>query len=59
MSYRLYSLGKDGYVFGLPEILEAPDDQDAIEKATQGAHGLYLEVWDRKRRIAVIPAKER
>jgi hypothetical protein len=47
MLYRLYSLGKDGLLFGLPEILEASDDKEAIEKATQCADGLYLEVWDR------------
>jgi hypothetical protein len=58
MLYRIYNLAKDGYLFGLPEILEASDDKEAIEQARQGADGLYLEVWDRKRRIAVIPAKE-
>jgi hypothetical protein len=59
MLYRLYSLGKDGLLFGLPEILEASDDKEAIEKATQCADGLYLEVWDRRRRIVAIPAKEK
>jgi hypothetical protein len=58
MLYRLYNLAKDGYLFGLPETLEASDDKEAIEKATRRADGLYLEVWDRKRRIAVIPPNE-
>jgi hypothetical protein len=58
MLYRLYNLAKDGHLFGLPEILEASDAKEAIEQATQRADGHYLEVWDRKRRIAVIPAKE-
>jgi hypothetical protein len=56
MLYRLYKLAKDGHLFGMPDIVEAADDDDAIEKAKLRANGRDLELWDLKRRVAVIRA---
>jgi hypothetical protein len=58
MLYRLYKLAKDGHLFGMPDFVEASDDKEAIERATKRADGFDLELWDLKRRVAVIQAKE-
>jgi hypothetical protein len=59
MMYRLYKLANDGHLFGMPEVIEASDDKNAIEKATQCVDGHDLELWDHRRRVAVIPSKDK
>ena len=57
--YRLYKLAKDGHIFGLPEVLEASDDEQAIKKARVRSNGFDLELWSLNQRIALIPSKEK
>jgi hypothetical protein len=55
ISYRIYTIGCDGYLFGTPKVAECADDKDAVEKATQLAGGLEVEIWDHNRFVARLP----
>jgi hypothetical protein len=55
ISYRIHTIGHDGYFFGTPKVAECADDKDAAEKATQLAGGLEVEIWDHKRFVARLP----
>ena len=59
MLYRLYKLAKDGHLFGMPDFVEAADDTEAIEEAKRRSNGFDLELWDHKRRVAVIRARDK
>ena len=55
-TYRLYlmdGLGKIGTV----EILEAVDDREAVHLACEKRLSVSLEIWDRDRFVAGIPAE--
>lgn len=55
--YRAYIIGPDGYFHSF-EIITAPDDETAVEKAKKFVDGSGVEVWDLDRKIAVLPPKE-
>jgi hypothetical protein len=55
ISYRIHTIGHDGYLFGTPKVAECADDKEAVEKATQLAAGLDVEIWDHKRFVARLP----
>ena len=57
--YRFYKLDQRGHINGLPEPVECSDDDDAIEKAKERAKNYVIEIWDLKRRVAVIGAQEK
>ena len=57
--YRFYKLDRHGHVEGLPTPVECSDDDDAIEKAKERAKNHVIEIWDLKRRVAVIEAQEK
>jgi hypothetical protein len=54
-TYRIFTVGTDQHFLGVPEIVECLDDNEAINKATQLANGLDLEIWDPGRMIARLP----
>jgi hypothetical protein len=39
----------------VPEFVECVDDNEAVDKATQLANGLDLEIWDPRRMVARLP----
>jgi hypothetical protein len=52
--YRAYILGADGdIIFGV--VLNCATDEQAIAKAREYANGSAVEVWERERKVAVIP----
>jgi hypothetical protein len=53
--YRIFTVGPDGRFLGVPTIVECRDDKEAIEKAMQLKDGLDLEIWNLKRRVALLP----
>ena len=53
--YRLYFLDWQNRVLGPPKILEAWDDQEAVDRARQFVDGYAVEVWDRARLIVRYP----
>jgi hypothetical protein len=55
--YRAYILGPDGH-FKTFEIITAPDDEKAIEAASQFVEDCAVEVWDLDRKVAVLSAPE-
>ena len=52
--YRIYSISKDGRIVAPPEIVESPDDSEAIEKARQFVDGHTIEIWERARFLIKI-----
>jgi hypothetical protein len=43
----------------MPDFVEASDDNEAMEKARQRTDVFDLELWDLKRRVTVIRAKDK
>jgi hypothetical protein len=54
-TYRFYTSGPDGYLFGIPKVAECVDDKEAVEKAIQLASDRDVEIWDHKRLVARLP----
>jgi hypothetical protein len=52
--YRIYAVTKDGHIQSAPVTLECDDDRAAIERAEAVKNGLDLEVWQERRRVAVL-----
>ena len=56
--YRAYVVGSDGK-FQIAHSLDCKDDEAAIEAAKRFLGGLDVEVWQQKRRITRLKAKQR
>lgn len=56
-SDRLYSLCffERGWVVPHVELLEAPSDQDALDRARSIKPWMTREIWDRHRLVRVLP----
>jgi hypothetical protein len=55
--YRAYILGPDGH-FKTVEVINAPDDEKAIETARQFVDGCSVEVWELDRKVVLLPTPE-
>jgi len=51
--YRLFFLTTDNHVFGRHEV-SCDDDLGALEKARELAKDHAIEVWQEKRRVALV-----
>jgi hypothetical protein len=58
MEYRLYRVDEEGHIQGAPVIVSCDDDDAAVAQAKQYVDGVAIEIWDRSRRVAVIPPAE-
>ncbi|MDI3559551.1 hypothetical protein [Bradyrhizobium sp. Arg816] len=56
--YRLYRVDKEGHISEAAVIVSCEDDDAAIAEAKQYVDGVAIEVWDRDRRVAVLPSTE-
>lgn len=54
--YRLYRFDKKGHIQGPPVIVECEDDDAAVVQAKQYVDGVAIQVWDRARRVAILPS---
>ena len=54
--YRVFFLDFTGHIVRA-DVLDCRDDGEAIDKAHQIADGCSVELWDRARRVIVIPPK--
>jgi hypothetical protein len=52
--YRIYAVTEDGHVKFMPVTIDCDDDQKAIAHAKAIQNGSTLEVWEGKRRVAVL-----
>ena len=52
--YRVYTMTKDGHIQSAPVTLDCDDDRAAIERARAMKDGLDLEVWEGRRRGALL-----
>jgi len=52
--YRIYSVTKEGHIQSAPMTIDCDDDHAAIERAESIKDGLDLEVWQERRRVAVL-----
>ena len=55
--YRIYTVTADGHIKKAPWNVMCDDDEAAIDHARSLKDGLDLEVWQGKRRIAVLRSK--
>ena len=53
--YRIYTIGRGGHFFGVPEVVECRNNKEAVEKAMQLASGFDVEIWDHKRLVTPLP----
>jgi hypothetical protein len=51
--YRAYPI-KDNHVVGVPEIVVADDDQQAVEQAKQLMSGGDIELWEGARLVTRV-----
>jgi hypothetical protein len=56
-TYRIYTTGPDGYLFGIPKVAECVDDKEAVEKAVLWANDRDVEIWDHRRFVARLPGE--
>lgn len=56
-TYRAYRVNPGKRVSSAAIIVEATNDEEAIAQARQLVDGVGIEVWDRTRRVAVLPPK--
>jgi hypothetical protein len=56
--YRAYIVGDDGH-FHSSTVIEAPDDDAALEAAKPLVDGHDVEVWERDRKVAILPHKSK
>jgi hypothetical protein len=52
--YRIYSVTKDGHIQSPPVAIDCDDDHAAITRAKALLDGSDLEVWEERRRVAVL-----
>ena len=57
-TYRLFRIDSANRIAGVPDIIEAPDDADAIRQAKVISQSRLAEVWQRSRKIAVLDRDE-
>jgi hypothetical protein len=53
-SYRLYTVKSDGHITGVPEVVDSPDDEAALQQAKKRLNGRALEVWNAVRCVGWI-----
>ena len=58
-TYRIYVLSPANRIQGPAQIVECPDDQAALEQATQLIDGLDLEVWQGTRLVVRLARTHR
>ncbi|MEO6361112.1 MAG: hypothetical protein ABIO43_11160 [Sphingomicrobium sp.] len=54
--YKLYGLDGAGQIAGVPEVIQAPTDRQAIEAARELKHRKTAELWHGTRLVARIEA---
>ena len=57
--YRIFTIGPDGHLAGVPKIVKFSNDNEAIEKAIPMANGADIEIWNVERRIIGCRATHR
>jgi hypothetical protein len=55
--YRAYIVGDDGH-FQASRVIQAPDDDAAVEAAKKFVDGHDVELWHLDRKIAVLPRND-
>jgi hypothetical protein len=56
--YRIYKIEASNRVSGPPEIVDCPDDAEAVETANQRVDGHAVEVWESARLVARLEAEQ-
>ncbi len=56
-SYHAYLLDAQGKILK-PLIIEASNDSEAIKQAKQYVDGHAVELWERSRKVALLPTDE-
>ena len=51
--YRLFFLNAEGHFMRVEEV-DAPGDNEALNKARQLDHAHILEVWEDKRKVGIV-----
>lgn len=55
MLYRLYRIGLNGRLAGIPAELDCADDQEAMREAEQTLAAFERELWQATRLVARLP----
>lgn len=59
LAYRIYTIARDGHLFGVPKAIECSNDEEAIQTAKHALDGRDIEVWQHARLVARLPHKDR
>jgi hypothetical protein len=55
--YRIYKLTNEGHINAMPVTADYDEDREAVEHAKDILNGSDLEVWEGKRRVAVLKSE--
>jgi len=57
-AYRFYEVDANGHIHAPPHLIDLRSDEEAEKVARALAHATDIEVWDGKRRVAVVKADQ-
>jgi hypothetical protein len=57
--YRIYAVTNDGHINAAPVTADYDADREAVEHAKAVQNGSTLEIWEGKRRVAVLKSDHR
>ena len=52
--YRIYTVKPGGHLLGPSNVVECPNDQDAVNEAKQLLDGHLIEIWQGARMVSGI-----
>jgi hypothetical protein len=52
--YRIYAVTNDGHINTMPVTADYDEDDEAVDHAKAILNGSDLEVWEGRRRVAVL-----
>ena len=56
-TYRLYFIDRADVMARAPELIECPDDDEAVRRAEQLAGDFAIELWESMPLVGSFPAK--
>ena len=54
--YRIYVIGDDDHIAGMPEVISYVSDEEVVQSAAQRLNGHDLEIWQGSRKVKRLPS---
>ena len=56
--YRIYTTTTEGHILAPPDVIECPEEREAIGKAARATNGKTTELWEGARFIVRFPGDD-